>query len=405
MPRHLDSVYVTYWSLLDPLCQSQSLPYLLALTREGYRIGLVTFEQRRWRLSRKQQNATQEELSRHGIEWRPLRYHKWPPVLSTVYDICIGGMFCARFAQRRGASLVHGRSSVSCAVATIAARFSGVRLFADADGPLSQEYVDAGVWKEGSFGHRLTAWGERQFIERADVVGVLTKHRKAEVAKWAPDTPVHILPCAVDLERFRPLPIHRTTFRRDLGLQGTVFVYAGKAGGWYDTEGMIDFLKVAKHAFGALTLLVLTREEPSKFEELCARAGIKLVVRSAQPAEVPAYLNAADVGLCFRHRLPSQLSCSPIKLAEYLASGLPVVSTSGCGDYDELIQSERVGIVVGGDSVSDYRRAAASLNSLLSEEFVQERCRSCARRFLGLREVVVPRYLDIYRDFLSPTRA
>lgn len=403
MRERLDSVYVTYWSLRDPLCQSQSVPYLLALAREGYRVGLVTFEQPKWRLTAEEEDAAKRELEAQGVHWYPVRYHKRPPVLSTLFDIGVGSLVAARVARRSKASFVHGRSSVSCGVATVAAKLSGTRLFVDADGPLSQEYVDAGVWKDGSVGHRLTAWGERKALEAADVAAVLTKHRRNEIADWVGETPVHILPCAVDLEQFRPRPDERQRLREDLGLRGTVFIYVGKAGGWYDTEGMVEFLAAAGRRFDPLTLLVLTREDATRFSELCTRHGIELVTRSVDPAEVPSYLSAADIGLCFRHRFPSQLSCSPIKSAEYLACGLPVVSTSGCGDYDELIASERVGVVVGEDAGA-LDAAVSELAELVEEHGIAERCRSVAERFLGLEEVVAPRYSAIYRSLTSPSR-
>jgi glycosyltransferase involved in cell wall biosynthesis len=398
---HLDSVYITYWSLLDPLCQSQSLPYLLALTRQGYRIGLLTFEQSRWRMSAEEQKAQQSTLRARGIDWHPLAYHKRPPVLSTLYDIGIGSLAAARLARRSKASFVHGRSSVSCAIAMIAARFAGKRFFADADGPLSQEYVDAGVWKEGSLGHRLTSWGERKSLEHADVVGVLSSHRQAEVSEWVEHAPVYVLPCAVDLERFRPLPAARGELRRRLGLKGTVFVYVGKAKGWYDVEGTVEFLEAAKRVFQPLTFLVLTTEDPSVFSELCEPSGIDLIVRSAEPNEVPSYLSAADIGLCFLHRFPSKLSCSPIKLAEYLACGLPVVATSGCGDYGELIQAENVGAVIHSNDEEASLAAASQLQGLLADPTIGQRCRSTAERFLGLEEVVVPRYSEIYQRLCS----
>jgi glycosyltransferase involved in cell wall biosynthesis len=397
----LDSIYVTYWSLRDTLCQSQSLPYLLALADKGYRIGLLTFEQPRWRMSPAEQRDEQSALRARGIEWHPLSYHKRPAVLSTLYDIGVGSLTAAMLAKRSKASFVHGRSSVSCGIAAVAARLTGKRLFADADGPLSQEYVDAGVWREGSLGHRITAWGERKSLEHADEVGVLSRHRQTEVSPWVGDKPIHLLPCAVDLERFRPLRDARDKLRRQLRLDGTVFVYVGKAKGWYDIEGMVEFLKAAKGLFDPLTLLVLTTEDPSVFSELCEPAGIRHVVRSADPGEVPGYLSAADVGLCFRHRFPSQLSCSPIKLAEYLACGLPVVSTSGCGDYDKLIESERVGVVVPRSGDEAALEAAKEIEALLAERDVAERCRSTAKRFLGLEEVLVPRYAQIYERLCS----
>lgn len=395
--QKLDSIYISYWSLRDPLCQSQSLPYLRGLAREGYRIGLITFEQPRWKMTMVQRQAKQEQLKSEGIYWHPLRYHKWPPVISTLYDIAVGGLFVTALAKLSKASFLHGRSSVPCAVGALASRLAGTKLFVDADGPLSQEYVDAGVWRKGSAGHRLTAWGERKSIESADVVAVLTKHRRSEVSAWLDDIPVFVLPCAVDLNQFRPLPNHRERLRRELGLTGIVFAYVGKAGGWYDTEGMVAFLAVAKKFLGDVMLLVLTPEDSSRFRALCERANIKLVTRAALPSEVPEYLSTADVGLSFRHRFPSQLSCSPIKLAEYLACGLPIISTSGCGDFDELIEAEDVGAIVEKDSPESYTKAALSIKRLLADPLTSERCRLVARRSLDLEEVVT-RYSSIYRN-------
>ncbi len=401
MQERLDTVYITYWSLLDPLCQSQSLPYLLALARDGYKVGLITFEQPRWRMTQDESEAKRRELAGQGIDWHPIRYHKRPPLLSTLYDIGVGSLVATRLAKRSHASVVHGRASVPGAIAVLVAKLAGTRLFVDADGPLSQEYVDAGVWKEGSLGHRLTAWGERRAIELADVVAVLTSYRKREVAPWSHEAPVYILPCAVDLKRFRPVSEGREEIREALGLTGTVFVYAGKAGGWYDTEEMVAFVAAAKEVFDPLTLLVLTGDDPAVFAGLCERAGVPLVSRAVPPAEMPAYLSSADVGLCFLRPFSSKLACSPIKLGEYLACGLPVASTSGCGDYDSLIQSEAIGVVVQNGERDAYRQAARDLGEMLKDPEIKERCRDATRRWLGLDEVVVPRYREIYQALIG----
>jgi len=401
MQERLDSIYITYWSLLDPLCQSQSLPYLISLARDGYRIGLITFEQRRWRMSAEEAEAKRAELALQGIEWHPMSYHKRPPVLSTLFDIGVGSLAAARLAKRSRATVVHGRSSVSSAIAAVAAKLAGTQLFVDADGPLSQEYVDAGVWSQGSFGHRITEWGERHAMQRADVVAVLTDHRKREVASCLSDTPIYVLPCAVDLKRFRPVPERRRALRDDLGLRGTVFVYAGKPGGWYATEEMVAFVAAAKEVFDPLTLLVLTGEDPAVFAELCERARVPFVSRAVPPSDMPAYLSSADVGLCFLHPFPSKRSCSPIKLGEYLASGLPVVSTSGCGDYDRLIAEESLGIVVENSQRDAYPGAATELRRLLDEPGIHERCRAAASRWVGLDEVVAPRYAEVYQRLSS----
>ncbi|MEM8609720.1 MAG: glycosyltransferase [Myxococcota bacterium] len=397
MSDRLDSVYITYWSLRDPLCQSQSLPYLTALTHLGYRVGLITFEQPQFALPAKELEAERARLAQLGIVWHPLRYHKKPPVFSTLFDVVRGSVAAGRLARRSKASVVHGRASVAAAIAAMASRLASTKLFVDADGPLSQEYVDAGVWGEGSLGHRLTSWGERKSMELADVAAVLTRHREREVAPLIVDTPTYVLPCAVDMKRFKPTRERRDALRNELGLRGTCFVYAGKAGGWYDTDEMMAFLEAARREFPEMTVLVLTRDDPTVFAEPAARFGIETIVRSAAPTEMPAYLSAADVGLCFLRPFPSKLACSPIKLGEYLACGLPVVSTSGCGDYDALVRDESVGVVVENSRRDTYGTAAADLARILEGPGLSERCRDAAGRRVGLDEVVAPRYGEIYR--------
>lgn len=53
--------------------------------------------------------------------------------------------------------------------------------------------------------------------------------------------------------------------------------------------------------------------------------------------EVPRYLMMADVGIALRERSFSQQAVSPIKVSEYLLSGLHVVCSRGIGDLDEVL--------------------------------------------------------------------
>lgn len=62
--------------------------------------------------------------------------------------------------------------------------------------------------------------------------------------------------------------------------------------------------------------------------------------------EVPRYLMMADVGVALRERSFSQQAVSPIKVSEYLLSGLHVVSSRGIGDLDEVL-AEAGGTLLG----------------------------------------------------------
>jgi glycosyltransferase involved in cell wall biosynthesis len=366
-------------------------------------MALITFEQERWALSETERVSMSAQLGSEGIQWIPIRYHKRPPVLSTAYDILVGVQHCFRLGRQVGVRLFHGRGSVPCAVGYIASKLSAALFFNDSDGPLSEEYVDAGVWPRGSFAHGATAWAERHFLAAADAVAVLTDRRRAEVEPYA-RAPVAVLPCAVDSSHFVPDVTRSTHLRDELGLIGTVLVYSGKSGGWYRGETVIDFAAATAEVVGEVSLLVLTTDDPATVRGPAAQKGVRCVVRAVSRDEMPAYLSAGDAGLSFRLDTPSQRACSPIKNAEYLACGIPVVTTPGAGDYPELLRRERVGVVLEGTDARALRDGALGLRQLLADADLRSRCRTIAVERLGLEEVVLPRYEAIYERLLGRPR-
>src|SRR5688572_19795389 len=78
-------LYLSYDGLTDSLGQSQILPYLIGLASQGFSITILSFEKEHRFLSEKENVSRQ--CHDQGITWIPLRYHKNPPVLSTVYDV------------------------------------------------------------------------------------------------------------------------------------------------------------------------------------------------------------------------------------------------------------------------------------------------------------------------------
>jgi len=59
--------------------------------------------------------------------------------------------------------------------------------------------------------------------------------------------------------------------------------------------------------------------------------------------DMPAYLSAADVGLVARIDSPINRVSSPTKIAEYLATGLPVLMTVGIGECDVWVKQNHLG--------------------------------------------------------------
>src|SRR5207245_1979107 len=85
----------------------------------------------------------------------------------------------------------------------LAQRWTGCRLVFDIRGLVADEYVDAGVWAEGSLPYQGVKWVERVGIQRADQVVVLTRRMRSWLAErgLAPVEKIEVIPCCVDFTR------------------------------------------------------------------------------------------------------------------------------------------------------------------------------------------------------------
>ena len=74
-------LYLSYDGMTDPLGQSQVLPYIVGLTKEGYSFTLVSCEKKERYVQHRK--IIEQICNDNNIDWQPIFYTKNPPVLST----------------------------------------------------------------------------------------------------------------------------------------------------------------------------------------------------------------------------------------------------------------------------------------------------------------------------------
>ena len=411
------SLYLCYFGLREPLVQTQVLPYLRQLSRSGIEVGLLTFEpNRRASWPRSEAGDWWDRLQADGIRWFSLPYHKRPSLPATTYDIAAGGWMAARLVRRHGYDVVHARAHVAAAMGAIAKRLTGCRLIFDIRGFNPEEYVDAGVWPENGLNYRLAKRVERRLLSTADGFVVLTEKAHDILFPGCSDSdrkgrPVEVIPCCVDLDRFEAAAaLPREQIRRELGVAGRrVLVYVGALGGFYLTEEMAELLAVAHRQDASTFSMILTQSKPELIVESLKRLGVPkdaYLVRRVPHHEVPEYLRAADIALSFIKPSYSKLASSPTKIAEYLASGLPIICNAGIGDLDVLIEGDRVGVLVRELNAGHYEHALRRVDRLIREGQVSSRCRASAASRFDLESIGGERYCRLYHRLLgSPEHA
>jgi hypothetical protein len=104
-------LYISYDGMTDPLGQSQVIPYLQGLTKEGYIVTLLSFEKK----------AKYDKLAAHirakldqsGIRWKACFFTKNPPFVSKMYDVWRLKQEAVKLYKEEKFDFTHCRSYVS----------------------------------------------------------------------------------------------------------------------------------------------------------------------------------------------------------------------------------------------------------------------------------------------------
>lgn len=404
------SLYISYNAMTEPIVQSQVLPYLEGLSKQGVHFQLLTFEKEKMSADEKEgvTSALRKRFEDECFCWHVLSYHKTPSVPATIFDIVVG-FFCAcAIALRQKVDVIHSRAIVAAAIGYPVAQICRAKFIFDTRGIDSEEYVDAKLWKRGGLTHRVVSFLEKSIICSSDYVVVLTQ-RFFEIlqAKYAvKKIRFAVIPCAVDTNRFMMRQKKNEMLVARLGLVGKfIIVYAGSIGTWYMLQEMTRFFMIARTIIPNAHFLILTQMDRNYIMEEVKKAGLEtdsFSVYSVSHDVMPEYLSIADLGIFFIKQVFSKLSSSPVKFAEYLSMGLPVVINTRIGDTDKLVESNGVGAVINRFNDGSYLSAILAIKQMLAEDKValRERCRKTAEAGLSLK-MAVERYRRVYSEILE----
>ena len=399
-------LFISYNGMLEPLGQTQVLPYLRELAKRGVKFTLLSFERER-AFTVEGQRACDElkrELAGQVIEWHWLRYHQRPSLPATAYDVVGGIRYASGLVRRNKIEMVHARSHIPATIALALKRKFGIKMIFDVRGLMAEEYVDARHWPKDGLRYRITKSVERRIFAATDAVVTLTERIWPIIKEWdgLRGHEVHhaVVPCCVDLSLFKFDEQQRARLRSELNLGDRLtLVYSGSLDGWYLTEEMADFFASIVRKRNDGHLLWLTMGSRERVRQLMSARGISednFSIHSVAPKEMPSYLSAGDVGISFIKRCFSKLASSPTKNAEYLACGLPIVINSGIGDSDAL-----PAIIINDFNDREFDAAWTAIEASVNDPDVRTKARAVAENVFDLEIVGAKRYADLYKSVFS----
>lgn len=397
----LNCLAISYNGLLEPLPHSQLLPYMMGIAKKGVSFTLLTFEKKELKRSnQKLINKYSRLLRDAGINWHRLPYHKKPSLLATLFDILCGSLLSVFLIVKNKINIVHSRGTVAATIGWISSKICNAKFIFDLRGLMAEEFVDAGLWRRGSFKYKLSSLIEKRALKAADYVVVLTeKIRKMfddDFLNLNKKLKMEVIPCCVDLNKF--INSKEKIYSENEQIKNKcVLIYVGSLGTWYLLDEMVDFFCSLHRCIENAFFLIITQSDKNSLKKSLISRGIhdNYLIASASPDDIPKYISSAQVGISFTKPGLSKIARSPTKIGEYLACGLPIVVNNGIGDLDELINRENVGIIVNNFNSHSYDKSAKKLIDLFNDNSLSKRCRKTAEKYFSL-ELGIDKYFRIY---------
>ena len=214
--------------------------------------------------------------------------------------------------------------------------------------------------------------------------------------------PVEVVPCSVNQQIFVPHPEQRALQRErfDFEPDDLVIAYLGSSGPLYCIDEVYKLVARLKDHGCNARLLFLGEHRIETHLQRARALGLAMVESDFRcykvpHHEVPIVLSAADFGISFRIPTFSSLGVSATKVGEYMACGIPVITSKGIGDIERIIKDGSSGVVLSNFSDDEIERAAMLIvdNNFSPANQIRETTRS----IFNIERAIV-QYDRLYRD-------
>lgn len=404
-------LFISYDGMTDPLGQSQVIPYLKGLSKAGFSIFLLSCEKKE--VFEPNRQGIQQLLDADKIKWIPLSYTKKPPVASTMLDVFKLKKAAQKIHRENKLDMVHTRPGIPALVGLWMKKKMGVKFLNDIREFYADSRVDGGMWNTKTPVYRSIydyfKRKEAEAVRLSDGIVCLTYAAENIIRNWKEydaSIPMEVIPCSADMQLFNPATINeieKSKLKAELNIKENDLLvsYLGSIGGWYLTDEMMQFCKIFISKIPAVKLLFISPHRHNEIKLLAEKYEIpaeKIIIKKANRLQVPLLLSLSWYSVFFIKPCYSKQSSSPTKHGEIMAMGIPLITNSGVGDVEMIVEKFQSGVVLKGFTDGDYSGAVDKIQA--ADISQSNKIREAAKEFYAL-ETAIEKYISIYKRILQ----
>lgn len=350
-------LYLSYDGLTDQLSNSQILPYLKILN-EFFKVFVLTCEKNK---NKDRISGIATSLKKDNINFSYLYFTNkfYFITIFRIYDSLKILFKLIQIILTKKINLIHARGHLPAFICLIVKFLFNVDYVFDFRGLWIEERIDnKSLRKETIFGatlYNFLKFYEKITIKKSCKIVVLTENLKSKlISEYSiSDNNIIVIPCYVDIDLFnKNISKNQIDLKNELRVpkNSKIICYLGSIGGFYLINEMLSFFLELKKKHHEYYLLIITRQI-DEFKYLVKKLNNPLLDKSIfyknlEYNEVPKYLMNVKFSIFFLKNSDARIGTCPIKFAESIALGVPVICNSGVGDLDRYFKENNIGALI-----------------------------------------------------------
>ena len=384
---------LTYWSYKDGLVQSTLIHVKLlrkVLPASSW-IYLFTLEQPKFKMTEQEVAEAEKELAQYQIKLIRFNYTSFG--LKAMFKMAGMILNLAKICFTKNISHIQYWCTPAGAIGYFLSIMTGKPLIAESFEPHAEAMVESGTWEKSGMAFKVLFFLEKMQAKRAIVtITCVESMKNYALEKYGVKLKNHFWkPSPVDISMFEKKHIKIPELVSKYNLEGKVVgIYMGKFGGSYMTKEVFDFFATCEKYWGdkfrALLLNNHTDQEIQKWANASGFSYGKIIKEFIPHSEVPKYVGLADFGITPFIPVPSKRYGSPLKNAEYWATGLPVVIPPNISDDSDIIEKHKIGTIMNDFSPEGYEKNVKEIDNLLQTAEatrLNDKIRAFAKHYRG----------------------
>jgi len=382
-------IFLSDSNLDNPILHKQGLPLLVHLSSIGYKVFFVFFIRK---------NETISALSKHtisnysnsiniiGIKLNTIKFFpSWTPFF------ILGFISVRKIIKDNQIKILHARSLfpalLSCLLKIF--NFKKIKVIYDNRGVYIDEMIEVDRWRKDGLKEKLLRQVENHLERYCDRIVVVSNHFKTHLLSKHKN----------NISSKISVISNRTLVDMNINLtqkhsNKIILVYSGSYAAWQNSSELKKLFIQALNIFDDVIFKIISYEQ-EKFQSLFSVESEllpRINILSVEPEEVNEELSKCNCGILLRENNLINNVSSPLKFAEYLAAGLPVLLSEGVGDTESIIKKYNVGVII---KNNNYITALKEMRELLNDKDVYHRCLRIADKEFNIN-ISFKQYQEIY---------